>query len=62
MTEACNYGDDATEWFESNYLKLNLKLKLKIDKFRFLYSVHKYKTLFANIGEAKIGRPNIKNF
>ena len=36
------------EWFESNYMMLNQ------DKFHFLFSGHKYQTLFVNEEEAKI--------
>ena len=38
----------AIEWFESKYMKLNL------DKCHFLFSRHKYQTLFVNVGETKI--------
>ena len=38
----------AIEWFESNYMMLNQ------DKCHFLFSVHKYETLFVNIGETKL--------
>ena len=38
----------AIGWFESNYMMLNQ------DKCCFLFSGHKYETLFANVGEAKI--------
>ena len=38
----------ATEWFESNYMKLNQ------DKCHFLFSGHKYETLFVNEGKTKI--------
>ena len=38
----------AIEWFESNYMKLNQ------DKCHFLFSGHKYETLFVNVGETKI--------
>ena len=38
----------AIEWFESNYIKLNQ------DKCHFLFSEHKYETLFVNVGETKI--------
>ena len=38
----------ATEWFQSNYVKLNQ------DKCHSLFSEHKYETLFASVGEAKI--------
>ena len=36
------------EWFESNYMKLNQY------KSHFLFSGHKYETLFVNVGETKI--------
>ena len=36
------------EWFESNYMMLNQ------DKCHFLFSGHKYETLFVNVGETKI--------
>ena len=42
---------DATldiKWFESNYMLLNQ------DKYRFLFSGHKYEALFVNVGETKI--------
>ena len=42
---------DATlyiKWFESNYMLLNQ------DKYRFLFSEHKYEALFVNVGETKI--------
>ena len=38
----------AVEWFESNYMMLNQ------DKCHFLFSGHKYETLFVNVGETKI--------
>ena len=38
----------AIEWFESNHIKLNQ------DKCHFLFSGHKYETLFINVGETKI--------
>ena len=38
----------AIEWFESNYMMLNQ------DKCHFLFSGHKYETLFVNVGETKI--------
>ena len=38
----------AIEWFESNYMMLNQ------DKCHFLFSGHKYETLFINVGETKI--------
>ena len=38
----------AIKWFESNYMKLNQ------DKCHFLFSGHKYETLFVNVGETKI--------
>ena len=38
----------ATEWFESNYVKLNQ------DKYHFLMSGHKHEMVWANIGQAKI--------
>ena len=38
----------AKEWFESNYMKLNR------DKCHFLFSRHKYETLFVNVEETKI--------
>ena len=38
----------ATEWFESNYMMLNQ------DKCHFLFSGHKYETLFVNVGETKL--------
>ena len=38
----------ATEWFELNYMMLNQ------DKCHFLFSGHKYETLFVNVGETKI--------
>ena len=37
----------AIEWFESNYMMLNQ------DKCHFLFSGHKYETLFVNVGETK---------
>ena len=37
----------AIEWFESNYMMLNQ------DKCHFLFSGHKYETLFVNLGETK---------
>ena len=52
MTDVCNYDDDTTfhaiEWFELNYVLLNQ------DKCHFLFSGHKYETLFVNVGETKI--------
>ena len=38
----------AIEWSESNYMMLNQ------DKCHFLFSGHKYETLFVNVGETKI--------
>ena len=38
----------AVEWFESNYLKLNQ------DNCHFVFSGHKYETLFVNVGETTI--------
>ena len=38
----------ATEWFESNYIKLNE------DKCYFILSVYKHEIVFANIGERRI--------
>ena len=38
----------AIEWFESNYMKLNQ------DKCNFLFSEHKYETMFVRVGETKI--------
>ena len=38
----------AIEWFESNCMILNQ------DKCHFLFSAHKYETLFVNVGETKI--------
>ena len=38
----------AIEWFESNYMKLNQ------DKCNFLFSEHKYETMFVKVGEKKI--------
>ena len=37
-----------TEWFESNYMKLNQ------DKCHFLLSGHKHEMIWANIGQTKI--------
>ena len=36
------------KWFESNYMLSNQ------DKYRFLFSGHKYEALFVNVGETKI--------
>ena len=38
----------AIQWFELNFIKLNQ------DKCHLLFSGHKYKTLFVNVGETKI--------
>ena len=38
----------AIEWFENNYMKLNE------DKCHLLVAGHRYETLWANIGEARI--------
>ena len=38
----------AIEWFQSNYMMLNQ------DKCHFLFSGHKYETLFVTVGETKI--------
>ena len=45
----------ATEWFESNYIKLNE------DKCYFILSVYKHEIVFANIGEG-FGKKGNKSF
>ena len=48
MSSILNNAALATEWFASNYIMLNQ------DKCHFLFSGHKYETLFVNVGETKI--------
>ena len=45
----------AIEWFDSNYVKLNQ------DKCHFLFSGHKYETLFVNVGETRIWESKQQN-
>ena len=45
----------AIEWFESNYMMLNQ------DKCHFLFSGHKYETLFVNVGETRIWESKQQN-
>ena len=45
----------AVEWFESNYMMLNQ------DKCHFLFSRHKYETLFVNVGKVKIWESKQQN-
>ena len=42
----------AIEWFQSNYMKINVKIYQ--DKCHFLLSGHKYEMIWANIGQIKI--------
>ena len=45
----------AIEWFESNYMMLNQ------NKCHFLFSGHKYETLFVNVGETRIWESKQQN-
>ena len=48
MSSILNNAALAAEWFASNCIMLNQ------DKCHFLFSGHKYETLFVNVGETKI--------